>query len=126
MGSNPMLMLAAVCMNAAVSSQVSSHLPKVKKQPLMLEAPAEAFIWRPLPAMVEAAGRAAPLISLQPLPPISSMPAVGHGERDPRTPSTAQEDAEAFFMTQVCEAGPLLHGYSGLISLWTDLHFLCD
>ena len=84
-----MLTLAAVCMNAAVSSQVSSHLPKVKKQPLMLEAPAEAFIWRPLPAMVEAAGRAAPLISLQPLPPISSMPAVGHGERDPSTPSTA-------------------------------------
>ncbi|XP_040513846.1 X-ray radiation resistance-associated protein 1 isoform X2 [Gallus gallus] len=91
------------------SRKVSSHLPKVKKQPLMLEAPAEAFIWRPLPAMVEAAGRAAPLISLQPLPPISSMPAVGHGERDPRTPSTAQEDVEAFFMTQVeDDSKPLL------------------
>ncbi|OXB54636.1 hypothetical protein ASZ78_002390 [Callipepla squamata] len=82
-------------------SQVSSHLPKVKKQPLMLEAPAEAFIWRPLPAVTEAA----PLISPQPLPPISSTPskqaAAGHEERSPRTPSTAQEDIEAFFMTQV-------------------------
>ncbi|XP_021239815.1 X-ray radiation resistance-associated protein 1 isoform X2 [Numida meleagris] len=87
------------------SRKVSSHLPKVKKQPLTLEAPTEAFIWRPLPA--EAAGGAAPLISPQPLPPISSspseQPAVGHGERDPRTPSTAQEDVEAFFMTQVEE-----------------------
>ncbi|NXJ16680.1 XRRA1 protein, partial [Odontophorus gujanensis] len=95
------------------SRKVSSHLPKVKKQPLMLEAPAEAFIWRPLPAVTEAARGAAPLISPQPLPPISSVPskqaAVEHEECSPRTPSTAQEDTEAFFMTQVCEAGALLH-----------------
>ncbi|XP_048789393.1 X-ray radiation resistance-associated protein 1 [Lagopus muta] len=91
------------------SRKVSSHLPKVEKQPLMLEAPAETFIWKPLPAMAEAAGGAAPLISSQPLPPISSTPAVGHGERDPRTPSTAQEDVEAFFMTQVeDDSKPLL------------------
>ncbi|XP_015708118.1 X-ray radiation resistance-associated protein 1 [Coturnix japonica] len=91
------------------SRKVSSHLPKVEKQPLMLEAPAEAFIWRPPPSIAEAAGGAAPLISPQPLPPISSMPAVGHGEREPRTPSTAQEDVEAFFMTQVeDDSKPLL------------------
>ncbi|XP_019467713.1 X-ray radiation resistance-associated protein 1 isoform X2 [Meleagris gallopavo] len=88
------------------SRKVSSHLPKVEKQPLMLEAPAEAFIWKPLPGMAEDPGRAAPLISSQPLPPISFTPAVGHGERDP---STAQEDVEAFFMTQVeDDSKPLL------------------
>ncbi|XP_031461980.1 X-ray radiation resistance-associated protein 1 [Phasianus colchicus] len=90
------------------SRKVSSHLPKVEKQPLMLEAPAEAFMWKPLPAMAKAA-RAAPLISSQSLPPISSTPAVEHGERDPRTPSTVQEDVEVFFMTQVeDDSKPLL------------------
>ncbi|NXK50280.1 XRRA1 protein, partial [Chauna torquata] len=101
------------------SRKVSSRLPKVKKQPLMLEAPAATFVWGPLPAVVEAVRGAAPPSPPRPLPPISSTPAVlsgeagsggqlalGQGECDSRAPSTAQEDVEAFFMTQVCEAGP--------------------
>ncbi|KFV81771.1 X-ray radiation resistance-associated protein 1, partial [Struthio camelus australis] len=45
------------------SRKVSSHLPKVTKQPLMLEAPAETFLWKPR--------RDAAALSLsEPLPPI--------------------------------------------------------
>ncbi|NXI61065.1 XRRA1 protein, partial [Anseranas semipalmata] len=101
------------------SRKVSSHLPKVKKQPLMLDAPAETFLWRPLPAVAEAARGAVPPSPPRPLPPISStpaalsgegssgrQPALGQGECDSRPLSTAQEDVEAFFMTQVCEARP--------------------
>uniref|UniRef100_A0A8B9P9Q9 Uncharacterized protein n=1 Tax=Apteryx owenii TaxID=8824 RepID=A0A8B9P9Q9_APTOW len=43
--------------------QVSSHLPKVTKQPLMLEAPAETFLWKPRRG-------AAALSPSKPLPPI--------------------------------------------------------
>ncbi|XP_068786926.1 X-ray radiation resistance-associated protein 1 isoform X2 [Struthio camelus] len=45
------------------SRKVSSHLPKVTKQPLMLEAPAETFLWKPR--------RDTAALSLsEPLPPI--------------------------------------------------------
>lgn len=94
-------------LNASVSLQVSSHLPKVKKQPL--EAPAETL--KPLPAERGAGPPNLPQL----LPPLGPTPAalsreggssklgvLGHGERSSRPPSTAPEEVEAFFMTQVC------------------------
>ncbi|KAI6079225.1 X-ray radiation resistance-associated protein 1 [Aix galericulata] len=88
------------------SRKVSSHLPKVKKQPL--EAPAETL--KPLPAERGAGPPNLPQL----LPPLSPTPTalsreggssklgvLGHGERSSRSPSTAPEDVEAFFMTQV-------------------------
>ncbi|XP_040427213.1 X-ray radiation resistance-associated protein 1 [Cygnus olor] len=95
------------------SRKVSSHLPKVKKEPLTLEAPAET-LWRPLPAVEEATRGAGPPSPPRLLPPLGPTPAalsrdagsgrlgvLGHGERGSRPPSTAPEDVEAFFMTQV-------------------------
>ncbi|XP_035199638.1 X-ray radiation resistance-associated protein 1 isoform X2 [Oxyura jamaicensis] len=95
------------------SRKVSSRLPKVKKQPLTLEAPAET-LWRPLEAVTEAERGAGPPSPPRLLPPLGPTPAapsreggsgkprlLGHGERGSRPPSTAPEDVEAFFMTQV-------------------------
>ncbi|NXS43581.1 XRRA1 protein, partial [Balaeniceps rex] len=91
------------------SRKVTSHLPKVTKRPLMLEAPVKTFLWKQLPATVEAARDAAPPSPAQPLPPVSSVtPAsnrqtvLGEGEGDPRpSPGSAEEDVGSFFMTQV-------------------------
>ncbi|XP_066846161.1 X-ray radiation resistance-associated protein 1 isoform X1 [Anser cygnoides] len=95
------------------SRKVSSHLPKVKKQPPTLEAPAET-LGGPLPAVEEATRGAGAPSPPRPLPPLGPTPAalsrdagsgrpgvLGHGERGSRPPSTAPEDVEAFFMTQV-------------------------
>ncbi|NXH71930.1 XRRA1 protein, partial [Hydrobates tethys] len=97
------------------SRKVTSHLPKVTKRPLMLEAPAKTFLWKQLPAAVEAARDAAAPSPAQPPPPISSMtpagsqqPALGEGEGDPRlSPGSAEEDVASFFMTQVRLGFPL-------------------
>uniref|UniRef100_A0A8B9CL50 Uncharacterized protein n=1 Tax=Anser brachyrhynchus TaxID=132585 RepID=A0A8B9CL50_9AVES len=110
-------------MNASVSLQVSSHLPKVTKQPPTLEAPAET-LRRPLPAVEEATRGAGAPSPPRPLPPLGPTPAalsrdagssrrgvLGHGERGSRPPSTAPEDVEAFFMTQVREAGQDSQGH---------------
>ncbi|NWZ59767.1 XRRA1 protein, partial [Haliaeetus albicilla] len=91
------------------SRKVTSHLPKVTKRPLMLEAPAKTFLWKQLPAAVEAVRDAAPLSPAQPLPPISSVTpassqwtALGEGEDDSRPPpGSAEDDIASFFMTQV-------------------------
>ncbi|XP_075598765.1 X-ray radiation resistance-associated protein 1 isoform X1 [Balearica regulorum gibbericeps] len=97
--------------------KVMSQLPKVTKQPLMLESPAKTFLWKPLPAAVEAARDAAPLSPAQPLPPISSMTpasdqrtALGEGEGDSRPPpGPVEEDIASFFITQVEDVSrPLL------------------
>lgn len=106
-----------------MSLQVSSHLPKVKKQPPTLEAPAET-LGGPLPAVEEATRGAGAPSPPRPLPPLGPTPAalsrdagsgrpgvLGHGERGSRPPSTAPEDVEAFFMTQVCEAGQDSRGH---------------
>ncbi|NWZ27200.1 XRRA1 protein, partial [Asarcornis scutulata] len=89
------------------SRKVSSHLPKVKKQPL--EAPAETL--KPLPAERGAGPPNLPQL-LPPLDPTptalsreggsSKLGVLGHQEHSSRPPSTAPEDVEAFFMTQVC------------------------
>ncbi|XP_071889040.1 X-ray radiation resistance-associated protein 1 isoform X2 [Anas platyrhynchos] len=88
------------------SRKVSSRLPKVKKQPL--EAPAETL--KPLPAERGAGPPNLP----QMLPPLGPTPTalsreggssklgvLGHREHSSRPPSSALEDVEAFFMTQV-------------------------
>ncbi|KAM6419695.1 X-ray radiation resistance-associated protein 1 [Pluvialis apricaria] len=99
------------------SRKVTSHLPKVTKRPLMLEAPAKAFLWKQLPAAVEAARDAAPPSPAQPLHPVSSATPAGsqrtaleEGEGDSRPPpDSAEEDIPSFFMTQVeDESRPLL------------------
>ncbi|XP_010166161.1 X-ray radiation resistance-associated protein 1, partial [Antrostomus carolinensis] len=100
------------------SRKVTSHLPKVTKQPLMLEAPAKTFLWKQLPAVVEAVrDAAAPARLAQPLPLISSetpassqQPALREGEGDSRPPpASAEEDVASFFMTQVEDVSrPLL------------------
>ncbi|KFP22236.1 X-ray radiation resistance-associated protein 1, partial [Egretta garzetta] len=100
---------------SSVSAQVTSHLPKVTKQPLMLEAPVKAFLWKQLPAAVEAVRDAAFPSPAQPLPPVSSVTpagdwqtALGEGEDDPRPPpNSAKEDVATFFMTQVRPGFPL-------------------
>ncbi|NXU31270.1 XRRA1 protein, partial [Thalassarche chlororhynchos] len=97
------------------SRKVTSHLPKVTKRPLMLKAPVKTFLWKQLPAVVEAARDAAPPSPAQPLPPISSVTpagswqtALGEGEGDPRPPpGSAEEDVAPFFMTQVRPGFPL-------------------
>ncbi|NWH50010.1 XRRA1 protein, partial [Fregata magnificens] len=95
------------------SRKVTSHLPKVTKQPLMLEAPVKTFLWKRLPAAVETARGAAPLSPAQPLPPVSSTTPAGNwrtvlGEGDPRPPpGSAEEDVASFFMTQVRLGFPL-------------------
>ncbi|KAM6140434.1 LOW QUALITY PROTEIN: X-ray radiation resistance-associated protein 1 [Pterocles gutturalis] len=85
--------------------KVTSHLPKVTKQPLMLEAPVTTILWKQLPA----ARDAAPPSPAQPLPPVSPVTpagsqrtALGEGEGDSRPPpGPAEEDVASFFMTQV-------------------------
>ncbi|CAM9577957.1 unnamed protein product [Bubo scandiacus] len=98
-------------------SKVTSHLPKVTKRPLMLEAPAKTFLWKPLPAVVEAVRDAASPSPAQPLPLVSSVTAagswrtaLGEGEGDPRPPpGSAEEDIASFFMMQVEDVSrPLL------------------
>ncbi|NXE55228.1 XRRA1 protein, partial [Casuarius casuarius] len=81
------------------SRKVSSHLPKVTKQPLMLEAPAETFLRKP--------GRGATALNpSEPLPPIRPTRTLGDGERDSGPcPDRAEEAVGSFFMTQVREAG---------------------
>ncbi|XP_059680816.1 X-ray radiation resistance-associated protein 1 [Gavia stellata] len=99
------------------SRKVASHLPKVTKRPLMLEAPVKTFPWKQLPAAVEAAKDAAPPSPAQSLPSISSTTpagsrwtALGEGEGDSRPPpGPAEEDVASFFMTQVEDVSrPLL------------------
>ncbi|XP_075583867.1 X-ray radiation resistance-associated protein 1 [Pelecanus crispus] len=99
------------------SRKVTSHLPKVTKRPLMLEASVKTFLWKQLPAAVEAARDAAAPSPAQPLPPISSVTPAGNrrtvleeGEGDPRpSPGSAEEDVAPFFMTQVEDVSrPLL------------------
>ncbi|XP_062434496.1 X-ray radiation resistance-associated protein 1 [Rhea pennata] len=84
------------------SRKVSSHLPKVTKQPLMLEGPAETFLQK--------RGRgAAALNPSEPLPPTSADPASDSGrwmlrdkERDSGPhPDRAEDAIGSFFMTQV-------------------------
>ncbi|XP_067145633.1 X-ray radiation resistance-associated protein 1 [Apteryx mantelli] len=79
------------------SRKVSSHLPKVMKQPLRLEAPAETFLWKP--------GRGAAALSpSKPLPPIRPS---GDGERtlgerdSGPCPDRAEDAVGSFFVTQV-------------------------
>uniref|UniRef100_A0A8B9VHY8 X-ray radiation resistance associated 1 n=1 Tax=Anas zonorhyncha TaxID=75864 RepID=A0A8B9VHY8_9AVES len=102
--------LAAGCWHFSIplkaSRKVSSHLPKVKKQPL--EAPAETL--KPLPAERGAGPPNLPQM-LPPLDPTPTAPSreggssklgvLGHREHSSRPPSSALEDVEAFFMTQV-------------------------
>ncbi|NXD81416.1 XRRA1 protein, partial [Halcyon senegalensis] len=91
------------------SRKVTSYLPKVTKQPLMLEAPAKTFLRKQLPAAVEAARDDGPLSLAHPLPPISSVTTasrqqtvMGEEEDDSRPPpGPAEEEVESFFMTQV-------------------------
>ncbi|NWW52455.1 XRRA1 protein, partial [Pedionomus torquatus] len=85
------------------SHKVTSHLPKVKKQPLILEAPAKTFPWKQLPAAVETTRDVAPLSPGQPLHPVSSTtPTLEDGGSDSRPPfGSAEEDIASFFMTQV-------------------------
>ncbi|NXK29316.1 XRRA1 protein, partial [Arenaria interpres] len=91
------------------SRKVTSHLPKVKKRPLMLEVPAKTFPWKQLPAAVETARDVAPPSLAQPLHPISSTtPALEEGEGDSRpSPGPAEENIPSFFMTQVRPGFPL-------------------
>ncbi|NXT17513.1 XRRA1 protein, partial [Syrrhaptes paradoxus] len=85
--------------------KVTSHLPKVTKQPPMLEAPVTTILWKQLPA----ARDAAPPSPAQPLPPVSPVTpassqwmALGEEEGDSRPPpGPAEEDVASFFMTQV-------------------------
>ncbi|NXT51739.1 XRRA1 protein, partial [Pluvianellus socialis] len=103
------------------SRKVSSHLPKVTKRPLMLEAPAKTFLWKQLPAAVEAVRDAAPPSPAQPPHPVSSATPAGsrwtaleEGEGDSRTPpGSAEEDVPSFFMTQV-RPGCKCSGLQGL------------
>ncbi|NXE85097.1 XRRA1 protein, partial [Cochlearius cochlearius] len=103
------------------SRKVTSHLPKVTKQPLMLEAPVKTFLWKQLPAAVETTRDAAPPSLAQPLPPISPVTpasdrqtALGEGEGGHRPPpSSAEEDVATFFMTQV-RPGCKCSGLQGL------------
>ncbi|KFW90824.1 hypothetical protein N336_05829, partial [Phalacrocorax carbo] len=67
----------------SIPLKVTSHLPKVTKQPLMLKAPVKTFLWKQLPAA--AAG--------DPRPP----------------PGSAEEDVASFFMTQVRPGFPLFY-----------------
>ncbi|NXN48594.1 XRRA1 protein, partial [Rynchops niger] len=93
------------------SRKVTSHLPKVTKWPLMLEAPAKTFLWKQLPAAVEAVRDAEPPSPAQPLHPISSAtPVLEEGEGDSRPPpGSANEDIPSFFMTQVRPGFPLFY-----------------
>ncbi|NWX21739.1 XRRA1 protein, partial [Aegotheles bennettii] len=89
------------------SRQVTLHLPKVTKQPLVLEAPAKTFLWKQLP--VDAVRGASPPTPAQPLSPISSGTPAGsqhlaleEGEGESRSPpGPAEEGVASFFMTQV-------------------------
>ncbi|XP_074966890.1 X-ray radiation resistance-associated protein 1 [Phalacrocorax aristotelis] len=98
------------------SRKVTSHLPKVTKQPLMLKAPVKTFLWKQLPAAAAAARDAAPPSLAQPLTPISSAAPAGNrrtvlGEGDPRPPpGSAEEDVASFFMTQVEDVSRPLPG----------------
>lgn len=87
--------------------QVMSDLPKVMKRPLMLKPPAQPFLWKRLPAAVEAA-RDAASPSLAQLLPTTSTPTTASsqplapGEGDSRPPpGPAEENVASFFMTQV-------------------------
>ncbi|NWY56445.1 XRRA1 protein, partial [Chionis minor] len=103
------------------SRKVTSHLPKVTKRPLMLEAPAKTFLWKQLPAAVEAERDAVPPSPAQPSHPVSSATPAGswwtaleEGEGDSRTPpGSAEEDVPSFFMTQV-RPGCKCSGLQGL------------
>ncbi|XP_072707088.1 X-ray radiation resistance-associated protein 1 [Ciconia boyciana] len=104
------------------SRKVTLRLPKVTKRPLMLEAPAKTFLWKQLPAVVEAPRDAAPPSPAQPLPVASSVTpagnqrtALGEGEGDSRPPpGSAEEDVASFFMTQVEDVSrPLLRPVAG-------------
>ncbi|KFQ80993.1 X-ray radiation resistance-associated protein 1, partial [Phaethon lepturus] len=96
------------------SRKVTSHLPKVAKQSLMLEAPAKTFLWKQLPAAVEAV-RDVPPSPSQPLSSFSSVTpsgnqwmAPGEGECDSRPPpGSAEDNVASFFMTQVRPGFPL-------------------
>ncbi|XP_063183935.1 X-ray radiation resistance-associated protein 1 [Chroicocephalus ridibundus] len=93
------------------SRKVTSHLPKVTKWPLMMEAPAKTFLWKQLPAAVEGARDAEPPSPAQPLHSISSAtPVLEEGEGNSRPPpGSAKEDIPSFFMTQVEDVSrPLL------------------
>ncbi|NXW92379.1 XRRA1 protein, partial [Alopecoenas beccarii] len=91
------------------SRKVTSRLPKVMKQPLMLEAPVKTFLCKPLPAAMETARDAAAPSLARVLPPISSTTptgrqqmTLGEDEGDSRpSPGPAEEDVASFFMTQV-------------------------
>ncbi|NXQ91344.1 XRRA1 protein, partial [Nyctibius grandis] len=96
------------------SRKVTLHLPKVKKRPLMLEAPAKTLLWKQLPAAVEAVRDAAPPSPAQPLPPISSETSAGNeqmaleeGEGVSRPSPGLAEDTASSFMTQVRPGFPL-------------------
>ncbi|NWX81378.1 XRRA1 protein, partial [Alca torda] len=94
-----------------VSRKVTSHLPKVTKWPLMLEAPAKTFRRKQLPAAVEAVRDVEPPSPSQPLHPVSSpTPVLEEGEGDSRPPpGSAKEDIPSFFMTQVRPGFPLFY-----------------
>lgn len=87
----------------------------------MLEAPAKTFLWKQLPAAVEAVRDAAPLSPAQLLPPISSVTPAGsqwtaleEGEDDSRPPpGSAEDNIASFFMTQV-RPGCKCSGLQGL------------
>nr|XP_021139273.1 X-ray radiation resistance-associated protein 1 isoform X2 [Columba livia] len=91
------------------SRKVTSHLPKVTKRPLMLEAPVKTFLCKPLPAAMETARDAAAPSPTRLLSPISSTTPSGRQqmtleeeEGDSRpSPGPAEEDVASFFMTQV-------------------------
>ncbi|KAK2524739.1 Xrra1 [Columba livia] len=91
------------------SRKVTSHLPKVTKRPLMLEAPVKTFLCKPLPAAMETARDAAASSPTRLLSPISSTTPSGRQqmtleeeEGDSRpSPGPAEEDVASFFMTQV-------------------------
>ncbi|XP_065482911.1 X-ray radiation resistance-associated protein 1 [Caloenas nicobarica] len=91
------------------SRKVTSHLPKVTKRLLMLEAPVRTFLCKPLPAVMETARDAAAPSPARLLSPISSTTptgrqqmTLGEEEGDSRpSPGPAEEDVASFFMTQV-------------------------
>ncbi|KAK2513503.1 Xrra1 [Columba guinea] len=91
------------------SRKVTSHLPKVTKRPLMLEAPVKTFVCKPLPAAMETARDAAAPSPARLLSPITSTTPSGRqqmtleeeeGNSRP-SPGPAEEDVASFFMTQV-------------------------
>ncbi|XP_074832784.1 X-ray radiation resistance-associated protein 1 isoform X2 [Carettochelys insculpta] len=128
-----------LCIPAKASRKVTSHVPKVPKQPLMLEAPLESFFWK---LWLDAEGgkpeesedSPCRLSTSDPLPPIGPSSAQQHQEPDDDTnvlgsqsqaleeekcdpklvPDSFGEDTGLFFLTQLDDADDIPS------SVWRD------